>query len=51
MGKNQFVREQRNQNQNKTLAAPFQLGLSWVMKHITLTQEKAATPGLDSEEL
>ena len=32
MGKIQLIREQRNQNQNKTLAAPFQFRLSWVMK-------------------
>lgn len=40
MGKKQFVREQRNQNQNKTLAAPFQLGLSWVMKHTLFSHRK-----------
>lgn len=40
MGKIQLVREQRNQNQNKTLAAPFQLRLSWVMKKTLSSQGK-----------
>lgn len=35
-----LVREQRNQNQNKTLAAPFQLHLSWVMKETLSSQGK-----------
>lgn len=40
MGKIQLVKEQRNQNQNKTLAAPFQFHLSWVMKETSSSQGK-----------
>lgn len=40
MGKIQLVRERRNHNQNKTLAVPFQLRLSWVMKETLSSQEK-----------
>lgn len=40
MGKIQLVREQRNQNQNKTFAALFQLLLSCVMKVALSWQEK-----------
>lgn len=40
MRKIQLAREQRNQNQNKSLAAPFQLHLSWVMKQTSSSQGK-----------